>query len=67
MVGLLGLLLEAFLPLTASDLEEWRDFPEQYYLLQDSLEPRESVRVSESNTDATMCCVSNALSGTYAV
>lgn len=45
MVGLLKLLLDGFLPLTAVEVEEWRDDPEGYYLEQESLEARESVRV----------------------
>ena len=44
-VALLGLLLEGYLPLTAAELEDWKDEPEEYYLLQDSMEARESVRV----------------------
>ncbi|CAM9530691.1 unnamed protein product [Ectocarpus sp. 12 AP-2014] len=44
--ALLGLLLEGYLPLTPEELGDWEDQPEDYYLLQDSLEARESVRVS---------------------
>ena len=45
MVGLLKLLLDGFLPLTAVEVEEWKDDPEEYYLVEESLEARESVRV----------------------
>lgn len=51
---LLGALLEFFLRLTAADMEEWCDSPEQYYLLQDSLEARESVRVRPLSTRLTV-------------
>lgn len=46
---MLGLLVEGYLPLTADELEDWNDQPEDYYLLQDSIEARESVRVSEAD------------------
>lgn len=45
-LALLGLLVEGYLPLTGDELEDWTDQPEDYYLLQDSIEARESVRVS---------------------
>lgn len=44
---MLKLLLDGFLPLTAAEVEEWTDDPEEYYLVQESLEARESVRVRE--------------------
>lgn len=44
-LALLGLLLEGYLRLTADEVEDWTDQPEDYYLLQDSIEARESVRV----------------------
>lgn len=44
--GLLGALLGRFLRVTVAEVEEWCNEPEQYYLLQGSLEARESVRVS---------------------
>lgn len=44
-LALLGLLLEGYLPLMADELGDWTDQPEDYYLLQDSIEARESVRV----------------------
>lgn len=47
---MLGLLLEGYLPLTPVELGDWEDQPEDYYLLQDSMEARESVRVRECRT-----------------
>lgn len=48
-VALLGLLLEGFLSLSAVELEDWKEQPEEYHLLQDSIEARESVRVSRTH------------------
>lgn len=45
-VALLGLLLEGYLAFSAVELEDWKEQPEEYHLLQDSIETRESVRVS---------------------
>ncbi|CAM9170022.1 unnamed protein product, partial [Hapterophycus canaliculatus] len=40
------LLLEGFLRVTPAEIEDWKEQPEEYYLLQDSIEARESIRVS---------------------
>ncbi|CAM9704986.1 unnamed protein product [Pylaiella littoralis] len=45
-VALLGLLLGGLLSVSAVELEDWKEQPEEYHLLQDSIEARESVRVS---------------------
>eukprot|EP00752_Nemacystus_decipiens_P012244 g10853.t1 len=45
-LALLALVVDGYLPLTADELEDWTDQPEDYYLLQDSIEARESIRVS---------------------
>lgn len=48
-LALLRVLLEGrgFLSMTQAEVQEWSDAPEQYYLLQDSLDASESIRVRD--------------------